>query len=481
MKKHLLLISNMIIIFSIIAGFTLIVYKDTKAYQQLAEKHLENIVSLADKDISNHIESSMSKPVMVSKTMANDEFLKTWLSKESVNSENTAYMEQLYSYLKAYQIKYDYTTVFCVSAQTGKYYYQDGLNKRVSKNDNHDVWYYNFIESGHEYDLQVDTNEANKNNVTVFVNFRVEGDNGRLLGVIGVGLQASFIEDTIRSYEKDYNLSVYIMNMGGAKNSFTSGTDIFISQDKLPEYIGINEKIKMNKTGNSEIQWFTSGGERKCLITKYDDTLGWYLVFKMETSSISSSFQERMKSNILFMLISLAVCIFVTTIVIINYNKHIIAIENTDELTGLPNKKLFSKQYSAFVRKHREKKKTFFMLDIDRFKEINDMNGHIFGNMVLAMVTDELRKAINAYGIAARWGGDEFIGVLAVETEEARQILNQFMDALKNKGKDAVYSPTVSVGIIELNEKLTLEQMIKKVDEVLYCSKENGRNRITVR
>lgn len=480
MKKHMRLISTMIIILSIVLGFTLVVYKDTKAYQQLAEKHLENIVSLADIDISNHIENSMSKPVMVSKTMANDEFLKAWLSKEPESARDDAYLGQLYSYLKAYQVKYDYTTVFCVSAQTGNYYYQDGLNKTISKEDAHDIWYYNFIASGHEYDLQVDTNESNNNNITVFVNFRVEGDDGKLLGVIGVGLQASFIEDTIRSYEKDYDLSVYIVNVGGAENSFTGNTDIFVRQDKLPEYTGIKEEIKMKKSGKSEIQWFTSGGERKCLITKYDDTLGWYLVLEMETNSISRLFQERMKSNIFFMLISLVVCIVVTTVVFINYNKRIVTMENTDELTGLSNRKLFSEQYLAFVRKHLKQKKALFMLDIDHFKEVNDLHGHMFGNVVLAMVADKLRTAIDGYGIAARWGGDEFIGILAVEPEEARRILSQFMEALKNEEKESGYSVTVSVGIVEINEKLSMEQIIKKADEVLYCSKENGRDLITV-
>lgn len=76
MKKHILLLSNLIIIISIVIGFFGIVYPDTTAYQDLAEKHLENILSLSNKDISSHVEDAMTKPVMVSKTMANDEFLK---------------------------------------------------------------------------------------------------------------------------------------------------------------------------------------------------------------------------------------------------------------------------------------------------------------------------------------------------------------------------------------------------------------------
>lgn len=63
-------------IISIVIGVFGIVYRDTTAYQDLAEKHLENILSLSNKDISSHVEDAMTKPVMVSKTMANDEFLK---------------------------------------------------------------------------------------------------------------------------------------------------------------------------------------------------------------------------------------------------------------------------------------------------------------------------------------------------------------------------------------------------------------------
>lgn len=479
MKRHLLLISDLIIILAIVAGFTAIVFRDTKAYQELAERHLENIVSLADTDISNHIDISMSKPVTVSKTMANDEFLKTWLSKEPQNSEDSAYLGKLYSYLKAYQAKYGYTTVFCISSQTGNYYYQDGLNKKISANDEHDIWYYNFMKSGHEYDLEIDTNQSDNNIITVFVNFRVEGTDGKLLGIIGVGLQASFIEDTIRSYEKNYDMSIYIVNVGGAKTSFNGATDIFIGQDMLAEYTGINDMIEMDKSGNPKMQWFTSSGERKCLITEYNSSLGWYLILEMRTDSISRSFQERIESNMIFMLISLIICIFVTTLVFIKFNEKKIVIENTDELTGLPNRKLFSTQYLSFVKKNEEQEKTLFMLDIDHFKYINDMYGHMFGNEILEMVGDELKTMINGHGIAARWGGDEFIGILPADLEETTQKLRQFMDNLRSPENKCRYSITVSIGIAKTKGKPYTEKLIKEIDEALYRSKKEGRDCIT--
>ena len=120
------------------------------------------------------------------------------------------------------------------------------------------------------------------------------------------------------------------------------------------------------------------------------------------------------------------------------------------------------------------------MLDIDHFKNINDTYGHMFGNEILVMAGEDLRNAIKGYGIAARWGGDEFLGVLAVEPEEAERILYRYMDTLKDEKKDERYRVTVSIGISEVNGKLTTEQMNQKVDEALYRSKKDGRNQISV-
>lgn len=479
-KKHTLLLSNLVVILVIIAGFSAIVYKDATAYQALSEEHLENIVNLAEINIAKQIETSMSKPVTVSKTMANDEFLKAWLISEPENCSDDLYLEDLYGYLKAYQEKYGYTTVFCVSALTGNYYYQDGFNKTLSKADDHDIWYYNFLDTGHEYDLEVDTSEQSDNAITVFVNFRVESSDGELLGVIGVGLRVTVIENTIASYAKDYDLSVYIINHRGAENSFTGNTDIFISEDSLAENTGINEEIVLNKSETPILQWFTANGERKCLITEYNETLGWFLLLEKDTDTISRAFQESIKNSIIFMLISLFACITVVTTVFIHYNRRLISMENTDDLTGLPNMKLFTRMYPKYVRKHRAQRQTMFMFDIDHFKDVNDTKGHLFGNAVLSMVGDELKNAVDGYGIASRWGGDEFLGVLAVAPEEAERILDELMQSLRSEDKDESFRVTVSVGIMETHGKLNLEQLLKSIDEALYKSKETGRNRITI-
>ena len=96
------------------------------------------------------------------------------------------------------------------------------------------------------------------------------------------------------------------------------------------------------------------------------------------------------------------------------------------------------------------------------------------------MVGEDLRHAVNGYGIAARWGGDEFLGILEVEPEKAVQILRRFMDSLNSEEKDKRYRVTVSIGIAEIDRALSMEQMIKKADEALYRAKEGGRDQISI-
>ena len=67
----------------------------------------------------------------------------------------------MYNYLREYKEKYNYDIVFFVSDQTYNYYYDGGLNKVISPDDNFDSWYFNFLDLNQEYDIQIDHDEVN--------------------------------------------------------------------------------------------------------------------------------------------------------------------------------------------------------------------------------------------------------------------------------------------------------------------------------
>lgn len=123
-------------------------------------------------------------------------------------------------------------------------------------------------------------------------------------------------------------------------------------------------------------------------------------------------------------------------------------------------------------------------IDIDHFKAINDTYGHGIGDVVLKMVARTLANAMRTYDFLARWGGEEFIAVLpnldqkALEgfTERLRALVEKSSATFNEKG----VSVTISLGAVVARPLDSLEQVINRADALMYESKRQGRNRVTI-
>lgn len=127
----------------------------------------------------------------------------------------------------------------------------------------------------------------------------------------------------------------------------------------------------------------------------------------------------------------------------------------------------------------------FCMIDLDRFKQINDTKGHQAGDRVLSDVAKLLRGIVATAGDVVRYGGDEFCVILpGYDAEGARQMMNNAAGELERHsftGLENVLRPTFSIGIAEFPRMAsTQEDLIEYADQALYISKNMGRNTITV-
>jgi len=123
-------------------------------------------------------------------------------------------------------------------------------------------------------------------------------------------------------------------------------------------------------------------------------------------------------------------------------------------------------------------------VDIDRFKEVNDTHGHEVGDQVLRMVARTLAASTRTFDILGRWGGEEFVAVLAnVEPEELSIIAERSRILVRESSLplDAgVLSVTVSIGGTLAVEGDTIKTVVRRADRHMYVSKSCGRNRVTV-
>ena len=154
-----------------------------------------------------------------------------------------------------------------------------------------------------------------------------------------------------------------------------------------------------------------------------------------------------------------------------------------DALTGLFNKGYFSEyleyEIARSIRKHMPF--SLIMLDIDRFKRVNDTYGHRRGDYALKTLAEVVRKAKRNADVLARIGGEEFIILLPdTSLSDAGQLAERVRKSVEDFPFEEIGKLTISLGVTEFTQTDNHESILKRVDSALYLAKENGRNRCEV-
>ena len=150
----------------------------------------------------------------------------------------------------------------------------------------------------------------------------------------------------------------------------------------------------------------------------------------------------------------------------------------TDSLTGALNRRFLETRLPEELDRHRRYHRTLsvLMLDIDRFKEINDTQGHRAGDVVLKRLCSLTRGVLRSIDHLVRYGGEEFLCLLPeTEGEEARMIAER----LRATVEESDTGITVSVGVAySQSGDDTPEALVQRADMAMYAAKRAGRNRV---
>ncbi len=151
-------------------------------------------------------------------------------------------------------------------------------------------------------------------------------------------------------------------------------------------------------------------------------------------------------------------------------NKSILAAQ-TDSLTGLYNRSGYDMRLrEAFLRcKHQGDQLCLMLLDLDKFKEVNDTYGHQHGDEYLKTMANAMRVSVREHvDHACRMGGDEFAVILYSDMSVAKRVATKILGLIDNKS---------SIGIAQLQETDTIEKLVGRADVALYEAKHQGRGR----
>jgi len=161
----------------------------------------------------------------------------------------------------------------------------------------------------------------------------------------------------------------------------------------------------------------------------------------------------------------------------------------TDSLSGLYNRRYFtqSSEQIFHLSKREKQELSIIMIDIDKFKSINDNFGHKIGDDVIVYFANELKKIQRKSDLSCRYGGEEFVLLLPNTSLENATIV---AEKLRSKielsslkiSSDQEIQFTVSLGVatVDFINDATTEPSLKKADEAMYRAKNSGRNKVCV-
>lgn len=165
----------------------------------------------------------------------------------------------------------------------------------------------------------------------------------------------------------------------------------------------------------------------------------------------------------------------------IHNNKMLFELATRDHLTGLYNRNYFVDMYTKKIHESLRTKQpvAFILVDIDKFKGINDKYGHLKGDYVLKTLADILREKLRASDIICRWGGEEFL-IMCIDTDlkKAVFVAEKIRKSVMEYQFEGELQVTVSLGVTQWNDTDNEEDVFRRADNSLYLAKLTGRNRV---
>ena len=444
--------------------------------ETIRESIIKDELPLTSDNIYSEIQKDLVRPTFISSMMASDTFLRDWI----IDGEKD--LSQVTKYLEEIRKRYGTFASFYVSERTGNYYYPGGILKKISPTDAHDVWYYRVRGMKQPYEISVDTNQADKNALTIFINYHVYDYADKFLGVAGIGLTVDAVRKLIDSYQQRYHRIVYFVDLKGDvalySNQQTSPGD---NIRRIPGLQAHVDAILKSSTGSYQ---YKRDGRVHLLNVRFIPELDWYLCVEKIEDEALAGIKRTLYLNLTLCLIITAVVLALTNLTINRYQRRLEEMATTDKLTGLANRQaceLFAEQAVKLARRNQEPLSAI-LIDIDHFKEVNDRYGHLAGDMVIRRLAEIIRGCLRESDFLCRWGGEEYLLLMkGCDLNRAQIIAETLRTTVKETAidhDDTRIAITISLGVAEYHDPESNTVMFGRADEALYRAKAAGRDRV---
>ncbi len=303
-------IQTRMVIISCFALLTLIIVStviNVSSMQKVASERMEEVELPATLgEISGGITGEILPAIIVSKALANNLYVQKWL----LGNESESTMDGFNEYLNQVKDSNSALAIFLVSEKSKKFYYDGGVLKTINNTTPKDSWYYNFVKSNKEFELNIDTDETS-GKISVFVNYRIES-NGKLLGVGGIGLALDAITNIVGDYRIGNSGTVFLVDKSGVIK--VHGNKELLGKTLSDSY-GFDSTVEENIiSGNNIVQSSYSNENKEDTIFSSTKIkfIDWVLVAQVPENDLHSGINNSLRNSTI---ISIAVALLFLVVI----------------------------------------------------------------------------------------------------------------------------------------------------------------------
>ena len=427
--------------------------------------------------VSETVDNELSEPISVSRTMAQSGVILEALSQDDLSGTDCE--ADMLAFLQRIQQQYGYQQVYVACDSTKAFYTYEGYSRQLDLGeDGVDAWYSQFTADDIQYLLNIDADKDNNMSQCVFVNMGVWDQNGKFLGMCGVGMSLDSLLDLLGEYEDQYALDISLTDDTGMITVDTN-------RDRIKtDYMDL---VELSKEDSDTILYNRTGS--RAVLTKYMEGINWYLTVVDRRPDKVDVFRVVAPSIVIYAVGIILMLLFTLTFglrerKLNNVLTRSIKISETDSLTGLYNRYAIDKHIADLQTADLSKDLAFVMIDVNGLKEVNDTLGHNAGDEIIRGAANCIAAAFSNCGSAFRTGGDEFVIICDCPAQELTDALSSLRGLLASWKGSYVQELSLSIGVAALrnNPDYSLFELEKEADRLMYADKEayyqqSGRDR----
>jgi len=352
---------------------------------------LENELPLSSDNVYSEIQRDLFEPILISSLMANDTFLRDWIT------EGEQDPEVVMRYLRRIQEQYNTITAFLVAEASETYYHPTAAPRKVRPDQPIDRWFFRVRMLPAPYEINIDPDLANRNTMTIFINYRIVDEAGNFIGATGVGLSVSAVKSLIQEYHQRFGRDVFFYNRQGelVLHRLEEGN----APELLAAHLHLGDDLQpllaQIEEGHTEITLSREGRAGVLANYRYIPELDWILLVEQSSDGTRPVFLRSFGFNMVVCLITAAILLLFIRRTSMRYSKSLES--RNQELSA--QKRRIEEQAAALDSKNEELSRLLQILchdlanPIAAVKGILDMGDE--GNALILELRGEIDSAIN--------------------------------------------------------------------------------------